>query len=89
MINGALAFCSKEEKGYYLGSIQIENCGFHVEAIEVRVISRGSNKGSITATNPAWNERIEEWKSANDYERPQFITKNGKHYFVAIEHFAQ
>jgi len=91
-VAGSTVVLNKEERGYFLGSIEIEDRNFHVEAIEakVKVSKLGKHKGEteVTAVNSMYQSRIDKWEEGNDQERPQTIEKNGKRYFICIEHFA-
>lgn len=93
--------CTREDRGYYLGSIEIlENAGFlslHVEVIEVKVketqvikgrIYKGEKVTEIKAVNSACQDRIDTWFSKNAACLPTLLSLGKKQYFVHVEAFA-
>jgi hypothetical protein len=97
--NGELVHLDYEEKGYYLGSIDVTGVNFHVEAIEVtvkdeQIIKNGKYAGVVNvivkAKNPAYQNRIDNWQDKNESCTPQLISfqDEGVKYFVHIEVYA-
>jgi hypothetical protein len=97
-VNGAPVTLDYEDKGYYLGSMDVAGVSFHVEAIPVKVSERkkflfGKYIGSdvvVTAKNPAYQNRIDNWQEKNEQCTPQLISflDEGVKYFVHIEAYA-
>jgi hypothetical protein len=97
-VNGSPVTLDYEDKGYYLGSMDVAGINFHVEAFPVKVSERkrvinGKYIGSdvvVTAENPAYQNRIENWQDKNEQCTPQLISfqDEGVKYFVHIEVYA-
>lgn len=83
----------REDKGYYLGEINISGTNlagtnFHVEAIEAT--QKEVNRGIYTrAVNQTYQGRIDSYLDENEDMAPHLVTINKKKYFVHIEPFAQ
>ena len=85
----------KEDKGYYLGEINIagtllSGTNFHVEAIETTQKEVNCLRGIYTrAVNMTYQGKIDGYLDENEDMAPHLVTINKKKYFVHIEPFAQ
>jgi len=85
-----------EDKGYYLGAIEIGGVSFHVEALAVKVkepkiFINGEYrraKAIVTAKNPDLQNRIDNWQENNDTMTPKLVETADGMYFVHIEVYA-
>lgn len=82
-VNGRECQCDYQEKGYYLGSMEIAGIHFHVEMIEIT----GSWTNRV-ARNRLYQGRIDQWVEKNDGESPQIVELDGVRYFVHVEVYA-
>jgi hypothetical protein len=91
----------REDKGYYLGAIDICRMYFHVEAIEVKVKEKrifsepmsGKTKYlgtmvEVNAKNEVYQDRIDAWYKTNSDCTPHIVEVNKKKYFIHIEAYA-
>ena len=81
-VDGRECQCDYEEKGYYLGCMEIAGAHFHVEMIEL-VPKR------LVARNRLFQGRIDQWVDKNDGESPKTILCAGERYFIHVEVFAE
>jgi len=101
-VNGNPVTLEYQEKGYYLGEIRIgvQEVLFHIEAIPVtvneqKIIRNGQYSGTntiVSAKNPDYQNRIDNWLEKNECFTPQLVedggTQKGGPYFINIEPYA-
>jgi len=97
-VNGTTVALDYEDRGYYLGCIQVGvgNVSFHVEAVAVKVehrkiIRAGEYYGEsvvVKAKNPAYQCRIDSWQDNNEDLTPKLVEDVGGPYFIHIEAYA-
>ena len=83
------------ERGYFLGSVQLSfdegvSASFHVEAIEATEVNGISPlRSSVTAVNPSYQGRLDNYLERNDGEIPCLVKRGRKKYFIHITPYAR
>jgi len=97
-VNGTTVTLDYEDRGYYLGGIQVGvgDVLFHVEAVAVtvkdlKIVRNGKYCGAgvvVKAKNPAYQCRIDRWQDNNEGLTPKLVEDEGGPYFIHIEAYA-